>query len=84
MVSTDLETRIAKRTEDLHKSLKQLIDNPRVRDIRIIVPPDACPVCQSIAATYTKDKLPQLPPEGCSCPRGFEGYCQPMLNVIYP
>lgn len=84
MVSADLEARIAKRTEDLHKSLKQLVENPRVRDIRIIVPAEACPVCQAVAGTYAKDGLPQLPPEGCSCPRGFEGYCQPMLNVIYP
>lgn len=84
MMNTDLEARIAKRNEDLHKALQQLKENPRVRDIRIIVPDNACPVCQEIAGTYTKDNLPELPPEGCSCPRGFEGYCQPMLNVIYP
>lgn len=83
-MSTNLETRIAKRTAELQNSLKQLRENPRVRDIRIIVPAEACPVCQALAGTYTKDNLPQLPPEGCSCPRGFEGYCQPMLNNIYP
>lgn len=84
MMNVDLEARIAKRNAELQKSLKQLKENPRVRDIRIIVPADACPVCQAIAGTYTKDNLPALPPEGCSCPRGFEGFCQPMLNVIYP
>jgi hypothetical protein len=84
MITVDHEARIAKRNEDLQKSIQQLKDNPRVRDIRIIVPADACPVCQEIAGTYTKDNVPTLPPEGCSCPRGFEGYIQPMLNVIYP
>jgi hypothetical protein len=84
MVSTDLEARNAKRAEELRQAIAQLKANPRVRDIRVIVPPDACPVCQSIAGTYTKETLPPLPPEGCSCARGFEGYCQPMLNEIYP
>lgn len=84
MVSPDLEARIARRTEELHQAIARLKANPRVRDIRVIVPPDACPVCQAVAGTYTKASLPGLPPEGCSCPRGFEGYCQPMLNEIYP
>ncbi len=84
MISTDIEARVAKRTQELQEAIKQLKDNPRVRDIRVIVPPNACPVCQAIAGTYQKDTLPQLPPEGCSCPRGFEGYCQPMLTEIYP
>jgi hypothetical protein len=83
-MSVDLESRLAKRTAELHESLKKLSENPRVRDIRIIVPADVCPVCQAIAGTYAKGHLPDLPPEGCSCPRGFEGYCQPMLNAIYP
>ena len=84
MMNTGLEARIAKRIAELHKSIKQLQENSRVRDIRIIVPANACPVCQQAAGTYTKDSLPPLPPEGCSCPRGFEGYCQPMLTEIYP
>jgi hypothetical protein len=84
MVTADLEARIAKRNEELLKSLARLKANPRVRDIRIMVPDNACPVCQEVAGTYTKDNLPQLPPEGCSCPRGFEGYPQPMLTEIYP
>ena len=84
MISPDLEVLIARRTKELHDAIRQLKDNPRVRDIRVIVPPNACPVCQQIAGTYTKDTLPPLPPEGCSCPRGFEGFCQPMLNEIYP
>ena len=84
MMNTGLEARIAKRIEELHKSIKQLQENSRVRDIRIIVPVNACPVCQAVAGTYAKDGLPVLPPDGCSCPRGFEGYCQPMLTEIYP
>lgn len=84
MISSDIEARIAKRTAELQASIQQLKDNPRVRDIRVIVPANACPVCQAIAGTYLKDDLPQLPPEGCSCPNGFEGYCQPMLKEIFP
>lgn len=84
MISTEIEARIAKRTAELQASIKQLKDNPRVRDIRVIVPANACPVCQAIAGTYQKDNLPQLPPEGCSDPNGFEGYCQPMLKEIFP
>jgi hypothetical protein len=84
MLSTDFEARSAKRMAELQQSIKQLKDNPRVRDIRVIVPHNACPVCQAVAGTYTKESLPALPPEGCSCPRGFEGYCQPMLKEIYP
>jgi len=85
MVSTDiLEARIAKRKVELQKSLAQLKANPRVRDIRVIVPAEACPVCQEVAGTYTKDNIPVLPPEGCSCPRGSEAFYQPMLNEIFP
>jgi len=86
MIATDaeIEARTAKRTAELQKSIKELQENPRVINIRVIVPAEACPVCQGIAGTYAKNAVPQMPPEGCSCPRGFEGYAQPMLNVIYP
>ncbi|MBM4424299.1 MAG: hypothetical protein FJ030_13085 [Chloroflexi bacterium] len=79
-----LDTRTAKRAEELAKSLAQLKENPRVRDIRVIVPTHACPVCKEIAGTYSKESAPALPPEGCSCPRGFEGHYEPMLTVIFP
>ena len=78
------EARMAKRAEELARSLAQLKANPRVRDIRVIVSTDACPACKEVAGTYTKDNVPALPPEGCSCPRGCEGHYQPMLNEIYP
>ncbi len=79
-----VEARMAKRAEELAKSLAQLKANPRVRDIRVIVPTDACPACKGIAGTYTKENAPTLPPEGCSCPRGCESHYQPMLTEIYP
>ncbi|MBI3241041.1 MAG: hypothetical protein HYZ49_01945 [Chloroflexi bacterium] len=81
---SSLNARIAKRTQELTRSLAQLKENPRVRDIRVIVPPEACPVCQEVAGTYTKETAPALPPEGCSCARGSEAFYQPMLNEIYP
>lgn len=79
-----IEARIAKRAAEFTKSLAQLKANPRVRDIRVIVPADACPACKNAAGTYAKENTPALPPEGCSCPRGCEGFYQPMLKEIYP
>jgi len=79
-----LDARIAKRAQELTHSLAKLKENPRVRDIRVIVPPEACPVCQAVAGTYAKETVPALPAEGCSCPRGSEAFYQPMLNEIYP
>ncbi len=82
--SASLEAKIAKRAQELTRSLAQLKDNPRVLNIRVIVPPEACPVCQAVAGTYTKETAPVLPSEGCSCPRGSEAFYQPMLSEIYP
>lgn len=84
MTTYSPDARIAKRTQELARSLAQLKDNPRVLNIRVIVPPEACPVCQEVAGTYTKETVPVLPPEGCSCPRGSEAFYQPMLSEIYP
>ncbi len=81
---SSLDARIAKRTQELARSLAQLKNNPRVLNIRVIVPPEACPVCQEVAGTYTKENTPALPPDGCSCPRGCEAFYQPMLSEIYP
>lgn len=65
-------------------ALKKLQENPRVRDIRLVVDDDACPVCQSMAATYPKDEVPVLPIEGCSSPNGCRCFYEPMLTEIFP
>ena len=84
MTTYSPDARLAKRAQELARSLAQLKENPRVLNIRVIVPPEACPVCQEVAGTYTKENAPTLPPEGCSCPRGSEAFYQPMLSEIYP
>jgi len=66
------------------RALASYQNNPRVRDIRLIVPDRACPVCLNAEGTYSKDAAPSLPLEGCSCPNGCEAQYEPMLNLIYP
>jgi len=73
-----------KRAQEQVRSLQQLRSNPRVRDIRVIVQAEACPACQSVAGTYSKDSAPALPVEGCSCINGCMCHYEPMLTEIYP
>jgi len=65
-------------------ALKKLKDNPRVRDIRLVVSADCCPVCASYEGTYQKDEVPTVPIEGCSHPNGCRCFYEPMLNELYP
>lgn len=65
-------------------SLKKLIENSRVYAIHVMTADDACPACQAIEGTYTKDNVPTLPVEGCSHPLGCRCFYQPMLEEIYP
>lgn len=66
------------------EALKKFQANPRVRDIRLVVSHDCCPVCAAQEGTYTKEDAPNLPVEGCSHPNGCRCFYEPMLNVIYP
>ena len=65
-------------------SLKKLIANPRVFAINLATGEDACPACQAIQGTYSKEKAPILPVEGCSHPNGCRCFYQPLLEEIYP
>jgi hypothetical protein len=65
-------------------ALKKFQDNPRVRDVRLVVAADACPACAAYEGTYPKDQVPTLPIEGCSHPNGCRCFYEPMLNIIYP
>ncbi len=65
-------------------SLKKFQENPRVRDVRLIVSADACPVCAAHEGTYEKNEAPSLPLEGCSHPQGCRCFYEPMLNELYP
>ena len=66
------------------KALKKLQSNPRVTQIRLIVPHDACPACGQMEGTYPKEETPKLPVHGCSCSMGCHCFYEPVLKVIYP
>lgn len=71
--------------QELAETLERLRKNDRVTLIQVSVPADACPVCRSLQGAYPKDRVPILPPEGCSCPHGrTRCYYAPVLAEIYP
>ncbi len=65
-------------------ALKKFQANPRVKNVRLVVPATACPACQAVEGTYEKELAPHLPVEGCSEPNGCQCYYEPMLTEIYP
>jgi hypothetical protein len=65
-------------------ALKKFQANPRVQNVRLVVPGDACPACLALEGTYAKDQAPSLPVEGCSEPNGCRCFYEPMLTEIYP
>lgn len=65
-------------------ALKRFQENPRVRDIRVVVAHDSCPACLAMEGTYNKDLAPNLPIEGCSHSMGCRCFYEPMLKEIYP
>jgi hypothetical protein len=69
---------------ELAQALETLKRNDRVSLVRVAVYHDACPVCQSIQGAYPKDRVPVLPPEGCSCVPVCMCYYEPVLAEIYP
>jgi hypothetical protein len=66
------------------KSLQRMKVNPRIKYIVIVAPEDACPACQNLTGTYSKDKVPRLPIEKCSHPLGCRSYYLPYLDEIFP
>ena len=65
-------------------ALKKFQQNERVRDVRLMVGADCCPVCAAHEGTYDKHEAPPLPIEGCSHPKGCRCFYEPMLTTIYP
>ena len=63
-------------------ALNNFQENPRVRNIRLVIPDKACPVCSSCEGTYAKNKAPSLPLEGCS--QECQCFYEPMLLELYP
>lgn len=66
------------------KVLKKFQDNPRVKNVRLIVAGDCCPACSAYEGTYEKNEAPALPVEGCSHTNGCRCFYEPMLTTIYP
>jgi hypothetical protein len=71
-------------TQSPSSALKKFQENSRVRDVRVVISADCCPVCAAHEGTYAKDEAPGLPVEGCSHPNGCRCFYEPMLNIIYP
>lgn len=65
-------------------ALKRFQDNPRVKNVRLVVSDDSCPACQQESGTYDKLAAPILPHEGCSHALGCRCFFEPMLDEIYP
>jgi hypothetical protein len=65
-------------------ALKRFQANPRIKAVRVTVGYDACPYCYERLGTYAKDKVPQLPHEGCSHDHGCRCFYEPVLTEIYP
>jgi hypothetical protein len=65
-------------------ALRKFQDNDRVKNVRLMVAGDCCPVCTAHEGTYDKHEAPLLPIEGCSHPKGCRCFYEPMLTEIYP
>lgn len=62
-------------------SLNRLRKNTRVSAIRISGNFDACPACQKVLNTYSKEETPVLPVQGCSHPNGCRCFYEPVSTV---
>ena len=65
-------------------ALMKFQKNERVKNVRLIVSEDCCPVCAAHEGTYDKHEAPLFPIEGCSHPKGCRCFYEPMLTAIYP
>ena len=65
-------------------ALREMLNNPRVRAIRLSVPEDACPACRALQGIYAITNVPSLPVAGCSEPNGCTGFYEPILNEVFP
>lgn len=65
-------------------ALKAFQDNPRVKNVRLVVAHDACPACKLMEGSYDKHEAPSLPVLGCSHENGCRCFFEPMLDEIYP
>lgn len=75
--------------EEHAKSLQNIRDGGVATGVRIIVPRNACPVCQYYEGGYKFDEederpIPSLPLEGCSDIGGCRAFYAPILDLHGP
>ncbi len=63
---------------------KKFVANDRVLLVRVSVMDNCCPACAALQGAYPKDRVPVLPAEGCSHPRGCRCFYEPVLAEVYP
>ena len=73
----------AKRRAESEVALEN-IKNGLATKVRILVPQEACPVCQASEGAYEFEDVPGIPPEGCSCLGGCKAYYAPVLDRFGP
>lgn len=66
------------------KAALERIRNGLATKVRILVAPDACPVCLAHERAYSLDDVPELPLEGCSCIGGCTATYAPVLDRFGP
>ena len=66
------------------KAALERIRNGLATRVRILVAPDACPVCRAFEGAYELDEVPELPLEGCSRPDGCNAVYAPVLDLYGP
>ena len=70
----------AKKRAEQKQALKNIREGRIATKVRILVDDKACPVCQSLAAAYDFDDVPELPIEGCSRLGGCNAFYAPVLD----
>ncbi|HEY1410371.1 MAG TPA: hypothetical protein VF434_15630 [Promineifilum sp.] len=60
------------------------IRNGLATRVRILVAPNACPVCRAYEGAYEFDEVPELPLEGCSRVGGCNAVYAPVLDLFGP
>lgn len=80
---------IARELTDEERRAQQKAALERIRAglatrVRILVAPDACPVCRAFEGAYNFEDVPELPLEGCSRPGGCNAVYAPVLDLYGP
>ncbi len=73
----------AQRREEQRIALEKIRAGLATR-VRILVAPDACPVCRACEGAYEFEDVPELPLEGCSRPGGCNAVYAPVLDLYGP